>query len=107
LGDDYNGREALRAVNLIKLEGVAETVVEGAIGAAGTGLVVVGGGTGTGLVAVTVATALAAATAVAAGFVLFGTAIAVVIVAESYGASRREKFHELQHSVQRFLETES
>lgn len=105
MGDDYNGREALRAVNLIKLEGVAETVVEGAIGAAGTGLVVGGGGTG--LVTVATALALAAATAVAAGFVLFGTAIAVVIVAESYGASRREKFHELQHSVQRFLETES
>jgi len=73
LGDDYNGREALRAVNLIKLEGVAESIVT------------------------------------SEALVILPTLIALGVgaIAKSYCASRREKFHELQHSVQRFLETES
>jgi len=77
LGDDDNGREALRAVNLIEFDGVAEKII-GRTGKART-------------------------TVKVAKFVLSF----VAVFANDYGASRRKKLRELQHSVQRFLETES
>jgi len=81
LGDDYNGREALRAVNFIKLvEGVAEKLKAGGE-------------------AVVIAAVL--------GPMLGAKEIATVVAAHYYGVSRRKKFRELQDSVQRFLETES
>jgi hypothetical protein len=95
LGDDYNGREALRAVNLIKLEG--ETLAEDR---EETKAILEEQ-----LAQIDKVSGLTAAAAIYVIYAMVLTYEVCGVIVEPYATARREKFRELKRSVQRFLET--